>query len=133
PLHHEWLPRMVGQNENRHVIGRIIPPPSGPGLIPRPIAAAEHLAAHDVGADVVEEPADHIRVCRGRTALLPVLLPPARRFEEALVQPHPALTDGVLEALVRPGGKAVQRDGNLTGDGTHALMTSWSPKNNRLQ
>src|ERR1700682_5740340 len=92
---------MVGQDENRHVVGRILAPPAGPGLVPWPVAAAEHLAAHDVGADIRDEVTDHVRIDAMRAAGLPILLAPTGGFEYPLVQAQTIFADRVLEALVR--------------------------------
>src|ERR1700674_3369780 len=115
---------MVSQHENRRVVGRILAPPAAPCLIPWAVAAAKHLAAHDVGADIREEVTDHVRIDAMRAAGLPMLLPPAGGFEYPLVQTQTIFADRVLEALVRPGDEAVERDRDLARDRTHALTTS---------
>src|SRR6266849_2770761 len=107
---------MVGQDENGHVIGRILAPPAGPRLIPWPVAAAEHLAAHDVGADIREEVTDHVRIDAMRAAGLPLQLPPAGGWEDPLVQAQTIFADGVLQALVWPSDEAGERDRDLARD-----------------
>src|SRR6202011_4439008 len=108
--HRQRLTRMVGQDENRHVVGRVLAPPAAPGLVPWPVTAAEHLAAHDVRADILEEVADYFRIHGARATGLPVLLAPTGGFEHPLVQTQPTFADRVLEALVRPSDEAVERD-----------------------
>jgi Pyruvate phosphate dikinase, AMP/ATP-binding domain len=52
-LHLEWLARMVGENEHRVVVGRVLAPPASPRVI-RPLATdrSERVPAHDRRADV---------------------------------------------------------------------------------
>src|SRR5438105_5031351 len=130
-VHHERVARVMGEDKDRDVVGRIVAPPTGPALVPRAVAAAKHLAAHDVGANVREETADHFRVFCVGPALLTMLLPPAGRLEQPLVQPHAALPDWVLQALVGPSDKTVERDGDLARHGAHAFKTSSAWQNHR--
>jgi hypothetical protein len=115
-LHRQRLARVVGEHEHGRVVGRVLAPPPAPALVPRPVAAAEHLAAHDVGADTLEDLVDDLRVGAALAALLPVLLAPAVGREHPLVQAHPALSDRVVKALVRPGDEAVERHRDLGSD-----------------
>ena len=50
-----WLSTKTGTR-------RALAPPARPRLVPWPVAAAEHLAAHDVGADVLDDLVDDLRV-----------------------------------------------------------------------
>src|SRR2546428_1276564 len=107
---------MMSQDKHRYVVGRLVPPPSLPGLVPGPLTAAKHLAAHDVGADILDDVVENLGVDGARAAGFPVLLPPAGGFEHPLVQAHPAFADRVLEALVGTGNEAIERDRDLTRD-----------------
>src|SRR5438046_3210831 len=107
-VHHEGFARVMGEDEDRYVVGRLVAPPAGPALVPGSVAATEHLAAHAVGADIREETAHHARIFCVPPALLAMLLPPARCVEQPLVQPHAAFPDRVLQALVRPSDKTVE-------------------------
>src|SRR5207302_10795588 len=107
-LHRERFARVMGEDKDRHVVRRVVAPPAGPAFVPGAAAATEHLAPHDVGADIREEIADNGRVWRVGTALLALLLAPARRFEHPLTEAHPAFPNRVLQALVRPGDKTVE-------------------------
>jgi hypothetical protein len=49
-LHGQRLARVVGQDEHRRVVGRLLAPPASPGHIPLAAAWTEHVAAHDVRA-----------------------------------------------------------------------------------
>src|SRR5438128_7041808 len=113
---------MVGEDEDRHVVGGVVAPPALPAPIPRAVAAAKHLPAHDVGADILEELVDHLRVDGALPTGLPLLLPPAGGREYPLVQAQPAFADGVLEALVGSRDEAIERDGNLAGDFAHTYI-----------
>src|SRR5260370_14043120 len=114
---------MVRQDENRYVVGRILAARAGPGRVPWRVTAAEHLAGHDVRADILEEVADDVRIDRVRATGVPLLLAPAGGFEHPLVQAQPAFADRVLEALVRPSDEAVERDRDLAHDGAHTFKT----------
>ena len=115
-LHRQRLARVVAEYEHRRVEGRVLAPPARPRLVPRSVAAAEHLAAHDVGADTLDDLVDDLRVGAALAALQSVLLAPAGGREHPLVQAHPALSDRVLEALVGPGDEAVERHRDVAGD-----------------
>src|SRR5262249_29771114 len=61
-LHRQRLARVMGEHEDGRVEGRVLTPPARPRLVPHPVAAAEHLAAHDVGADTLDDFVDDLRV-----------------------------------------------------------------------
>src|SRR5262245_29120356 len=53
--HHDRWPRIVRKHEDRNVIGRVVAPPSLPGLVrPGSTYGPEHVAPQDPGADVGE-------------------------------------------------------------------------------
>jgi hypothetical protein len=83
--HRQRLARVVGEDEYGRVKGRLLAPPTRPGLIPGPGAASEHPAAHHVCAHAVEDLVDDVRVRAALTALLSVLLPPASCRKHPLV------------------------------------------------
>ena len=64
--------RMVGQDEDRHVVRWIRAPPALP-LIVRPGSAhrSEHVAAHDPGAEILERACREVVVDAGRPAISP--------------------------------------------------------------
>jgi hypothetical protein len=101
---------MMGEHENRNVERRIVAPPAAPALVPGALAAAEHPAAHDVGAHVLDQAVHHVGVGVGLAPVQSVFPPPARGLEHPLVQSQPVLTDRVLEALIRTGDETVERD-----------------------
>src|SRR5712692_11280128 len=98
------------------MVGWLLTPPTPPHLRPWAVATAKHLAAHDVGADILDDFIEHLRVGVAGAAGLPVLLAPAHRIEQPLVQAHPADADRVVEALVGPRDEAVERDRDLVSD-----------------
>ena len=52
-FHGEWRARVVGENEDGHVVGRVVAPPTFPGVVwPGAADGAEHVAAEDPGTDV---------------------------------------------------------------------------------
>ena len=112
----ERLALVMGEDEDGHVEGRIVAPP-GVGVrirLPRPRAAAEHLAAHHDGADAARDLRDDLVVgAVGVAALHAVSLAPALEPDDPFVQPLAALAERVLEARVGPGDVAVQRHGDI--------------------
>ena len=54
-LHRDWLVRVVGENEHRSVIGRLVAPPSAPFVLPGAANRPEHVAPHHVRATRTHE------------------------------------------------------------------------------
>ena len=105
----ERLARVVGEHEDRVVERRVLAPPAVPArLAPRPRAAAEHIAAHDRRADVLERALHHRRARVHLAALLPVRPAPRRERERPPVQMHPALPERLLDGRVGAGDEAVE-------------------------
>src|SRR5689334_9182754 len=98
------------------MVRRLVAPPAPPCLVPRPATAAEHLAAHNVSADIPDDFVGNLRVGGAGPALQSLLLAPAGGFEHPLVEAHPSFADRVLNALVRPSDEAVERDRDMAGD-----------------
>src|SRR4029079_16621644 len=101
---------VVREDEHRRVVRRVFAPPAPPGLVrPRPADGAEHVPAHEDGAEILA-PGDRLSVVDARLpALLTVLRAPAPRRERPLVERLGALPERILEALVGPGGVPVDR------------------------
>src|SRR5439155_10435398 len=116
-------------NEDGRVVRRIVTPPAGPRRIgsPRPRSAPEHVAAHDIGADVGLDFLDHSGAGVMLAARLALRLAPRIELEEPFVQAHPADADRVLLALVGAGDVAVQRDRDVEPDDTHPQMLAAGP------
>src|SRR5439155_1744194 len=69
-LHRNRVARVVGEHEDRRVVGRVLAPPACPGLVPVATPGTEHVAAHDVGADALEELVGDLGVDAGPAARL---------------------------------------------------------------
>src|SRR6185503_8749100 len=116
-LHGYRCARVIGQNEHRTVVLRVVAPPSLPGVV-RPGSAnrAEHVAAEDPGADVVEAPPGEAVIDARVAALLSEHLADRASGQRPAVQPHAADAQWVVEALVGSSAIAVERN----GEGVHA-------------
>src|SRR6476619_3383920 len=57
PVHLDRLMAVMGQHENRRVIGRFGAPPAGPFLVPAPADRAEHVPTRSAGAGTRNGPA----------------------------------------------------------------------------
>src|SRR5262249_54211781 len=110
-LHLERRPRMVGEDEDRTVIGRRVAPPALPALVgPGPAHRPEHVAAQDPGPDIGEAALRERVVDAGRAALLARHRVKGAGREEPAEQSGPAHPERVLQSLVRPGAVAVERE-----------------------
>jgi hypothetical protein len=112
-LHRQRLARMVGEDEDRRVVGRVVAPPALPVEIPVAAAGTEHVAAHHV------RPGRGDGLDGGGVGL--------RLLEHPAVQAAvDALAEGRVRALVRPGREAVDRHRHVTRDLRHAFASSGS-------
>jgi len=103
---------MVREHEDRHVVRRLLAPPALPLLVgPGTAHRAEHVAPEDPRADVGHAARGELVVDAGRAAVLAQHLLEGARRHEPLVQRLPADAERVVEALIRPGAVAVERDG----------------------
>src|SRR5207249_4270440 len=115
----------MGEHEDRSMVWRVLAPPALPALVPPAVAAAEHVAAHDVGADVwVGRYLVHDRGVRRlgpprRQALHPG---PGGGLEHPLVQALAALAERVLEALIRSRTEDVERDRLVAPNDAHCSI-----------
>src|SRR5262245_42862593 len=110
-VHGNRLARVMSQNKNGGVIGRVVSPPSFPLVIrPRTADGPEHIAPQDPGPYVAESARGKVVVTAGLSALDAEDLP--LKFsgrEEPLMERAPANAQRVLQALVRAGSVAVER------------------------
>jgi hypothetical protein len=74
--------------------------------------AAEHVPAHDRGADVGQRLLHHTTAFVYLSTLEPMRRPPHREGERPFMQPISANAERVLRALLRPSGVAVERHGD---------------------
>src|ERR671936_1282080 len=107
------------QDINRNMVRRIVSPPALPTEIPLTSTRGEHVAAHDVGANILDHLVEHFRIGVLLPATLALLPSPASGLEHPLVEPLATFADRILEALVRSGHKAVEGDRDPSVDLTH--------------
>src|SRR6185295_151150 len=111
-LHGERGARMVGEDEYVAVVGRVVAPPALPVVIrPRTPYRPEHVAAQDIGSDVIESACREVIVHAGRAALPSKHLPKCARGDKPLVHLFTADTERVGAVLAGTGAVAVERDG----------------------
>jgi hypothetical protein len=110
-LHRDGRTGVVGEHEHRVVEGRVVAPPAGPPVAaPGPADRAEHVAAHDRGADAYVGPGGEL-VVDALVAALPAVRPAkAAGGQGPFVQSTAAGAQRVVGALVRAGAAAVERD-----------------------
>src|SRR6195256_3047375 len=112
-FHLQRRARMVGQDEDRHMVRWIGAPPALP-LIVRPGSAhrSEHVAAHDPGAEILERACREVVVDAGRPAVSTQDVPlEDPGWKEPLVQLFAAAAERLVTALVGAGAEAVGRHG----------------------
>src|SRR5215831_19762719 len=107
------------QDEDGDVVRRVVAPPADPRCVPGSGAAAEHLAAHDVGADILHHLIENFRIGIADATFPALLSEPAFGHEHPLVEAHPPFPDRILQTLVGSSDKPVQRDGDVAGDLAH--------------
>ena len=98
---------MVGEDEHGRVERRdVAPPPLPLVVLPRAAVGAELVGAHDLGADVPVELADHVVVealgAAGLRAVGPAVGGEGPRAEDGRI----GVAEGTLEALALAGAKA---------------------------
>src|SRR6185437_9384948 len=106
---------------------RVVAPPAAAVrvVLPRALAAAEHLPAHHDGAGCFGRFGVDIRVlARLAGAGAAMRVAPRRGGEEPLVEPFTALAERLLERGVRPRDEAVERDGQVEDELRHGLLRS---------
>ena len=109
-LHLYRKPWVVGENESRCMIRRVVSPPALP-LVVGPLSAnrAEHVAAENEGAEPKHGPGGEIVVDTFRPAFLsehPVEVPATDMSLEHL---GPTLAERIFETLLRSCAEAVYR------------------------
>ncbi|MCY1383559.1 hypothetical protein D9M69_716990 [compost metagenome] len=104
---------MVGQHENRHVVGRLVAPPAFPALVgPGAAHRPEHVAPEDPGPHIGEALLGHLVVDAGLAiglARLKHLLPDARGHEP-VHEFRAANAQRMRQTLVRASREAVERN-----------------------
>ena len=114
-VHDEGGAGMVGEHEDRHVIGRVVAPPALPAFIrPRPPDRTEHVATQDPSADILETTLREIIVNAGRTPILAEHRPEGLGRKCPLMERHAAFAERIVQALVRTGAITVKGEGEAT-------------------
>src|SRR5512137_461244 len=97
------------EHENRHMIRRLVTPPSLPALVrPGPAHRTEHVAPDNPGADPGKARLRHIVVNAGLTIALAVHLLPPARVKKPFHQAGPIYAERVLQILIRPGAITIK-------------------------
>ena len=97
------------QHEHRRVIRRLVAPPALPALVgPWAAHGAEHVAAEDPRADVLEALLGNAVVDAGLPVVVSVHPAPHAHVEEPVHQLGPAHAERILQALIGPGGEAIE-------------------------
>src|SRR5687767_2382109 len=101
-FHLQRRARMVGQDEDRHMVRWIGAPPAFPLIVwPVPAHRPEHVAAHDPGAEILERACREVVVDAGRPAVSPLDLPlEGASWKEPPVQLFAAAAQRLVLALV---------------------------------
>src|SRR5919201_4903063 len=102
-LHLQRLTRMVSEDEDGMVEGRIVSPPALPRLVPRSRAAAEHVPAHDGRAGAAEDVLGERRARVDLAAFLAVALAERLERDQPVVELLTADPERMLWRLVRAG------------------------------
>lgn len=114
-LHLNGGARMMCEDEDLGVVGRVLTPPAFPLVIgPGTAGGAEHIPAHNPRANAVETAFRKIVVdaggAVGRGGVVGHHFPESARGAEPIVQVFAADAEGVLEALVWPGAESIEGD-----------------------
>src|SRR5512144_1186703 len=135
--HGEGGPLMMGEDEDRSVVRRIVAPPAPPGVVrPRPATGAKHVAAHDPRPDP-SEPAGCEIIVRPRGAALPTMrLRECSGADQPFMQVLAADAERGLEALRGARPEPVDGDGETADEKpshsvnppkrTHADVAWWA-------
>src|SRR5262245_26380615 len=106
--HLDRRPRVMGEHEDRAMVRRAAAPPTTPRFV-RPGAAngAEHVPAHDPGADVAGPTGREVVVNARQSPVVTMHLLERLRSNEPAVQCQPADAEGVVETLLRSSSEAI--------------------------
>ena len=100
-VHFDRVVGVVGEDEHRRVVRRLVPPPSTPFLVPLAANGTEHVASHDIRAAPLEQVI---------ASALVRLVARLARVKMPLVQSQAADSKRVLTTLVRTRDEAVKGD-----------------------
>lgn len=107
--HGDGFARVMGEHEDRSVVGRVVAPPTFPGIVgPGTADRAEHVATQNPRSDFVEATSGEVVVGACRAAILSKHLLKRAGGEGPFVQGHAANAKRVVEVLARTSAKAVE-------------------------
>src|SRR5512132_33664 len=122
-LHLQRLARVVGENEDRVVEGRVVSPPALPGVVaPRSRPATEHVSAHDGRAHVAENLLGDRRARVDLAAFLTVALAECPERNHPLVKLLSSDPEWILLALLGTGDVAVERYRDVHLELAHRML-----------
>src|SRR6185437_2906947 len=102
-LHLERLPRVLSEDEDRGVVGRVLSPPASPALIrPRSPDRAKHVPAEDPGADILEAARREVVVDARFASFLAEHLSRRARGKKPPMQGKAALSHGSFRLCLGP-------------------------------
>jgi hypothetical protein len=102
---------MVGEHEDRHVVGRLVAPPTAPVFVgPRAAHRAEHVATKDPSTDVLESLGRHIVIHTGFAFAGSIHPLEGLRVEEPIEKLGAADAERMLKVL--PWSRTEAVDGN---------------------
>lgn len=108
---------VMGEDEHRRVIRRLVAPPAAPVTFPLATDRTEHVTTHDVRTAGRRQ-----LIARADVSLVTGLAGPLM----PLVVPETPDANRVVAALVRSGDEAVERDGHVTGHAGHSAPSKLS-------
>lgn len=112
-FHQDRRPLVMGEHEDRHVIGRVVAPPAFPALV-RPFAAdrPEHVATKDPGADILKTArGEAVAAAGGAAVFADHHLTKGARADHPFMQSFAADAERAFESLIGAGAVTVQRQG----------------------
>src|SRR5207249_9189574 len=106
------LPGVVRQDEDRHVIGRVLPPPALPCLVGPSLAdGPEYVTAHDPRTDVLDPAAGVVVIDAGGPLTASGHALEGTGWEQPLVKALAADAEPMGPVLLRPCAESLHRHG----------------------
>src|SRR5262245_22313840 len=116
--HLQWWPRMMGQNEDRRVIGRLLAPPSSPTLIrPRASDGAEHIPTQNPGAESGETQLGNFVIDARFAIAVSIHSSPYAGVKKPFHQLRAIDAERMRKILIWSGAIAVDRDPETSHEG----------------
>jgi hypothetical protein len=110
-FHGDSCPRIVGQDEDRRVVRRLIAPPAPPTLVgPWPPDRTEHVSPKNPRSDTLEALNGKIVIHAGFPVAVSVHLSERSCVKEPVEQLGPAHPKGGLQVLPRSGTESIDRN-----------------------